>query len=80
MTSDKILASIAIMYLIGYLSPAQKDMFWNDRLDMQNLIAKKALSRNRYLDVLRFTYFSVEEDLNPDDSFGKCAPSLTTST
>ena len=43
MTSDNIVASIAIMYLTGYLSPAQKDMFWNDRLDTQNLIAKKQI-------------------------------------
>ena len=71
MSSDNILASIAIMFLTGYLSPAQKDMFWNDRLDTQNLIAKKALSRNRFLDVCRFTYFSVENDMDPDDSFWK---------
>ncbi len=74
MTPDSILTSIGVMYLTGYLCPAHKEMYWQDRVDTQNMFVKKAISRNRYQDVLRFTYFVEPEDADLGDSFWKVRP------
>jgi len=74
LSEDNILASIGVMYITGYLCPSQKDLFWTERMDTQNLLARKAMSRNRYLDVLRYTYFTEAEDQDLEDSFWKVRP------
>jgi hypothetical protein len=60
--------------LAGYLSPALKSLFWENREDGQSLFVKKAMSRNTFNDVLRFTYFATTEDKNPEDAFWKVRP------
>ena len=77
MTSDSILTSIGVMYLTGYLNPAQRHLYWEDRLDTQNLFVKNAISRNKFRDVLRYTYFTGANDVNPDDAFWKVRPLFT---
>jgi len=73
-TSDSLLTSMGILYLTGYLSPAQKTLFWEDRVDTQNMFVKNAMSRNKFRDVLRFTYFTEEGDRDPTDAFWKLRP------
>ena len=44
MSPDNILTSIGLMYLSGYMSPAQRPLWWENREDTQFLYAKKAMS------------------------------------
>ena len=74
MSRDGLLTSMGVMYLTGYLCPAMRSMFWQDRVDTQNIFVKKAISRNRFVDTINFTYFTDEEDVNPGDAFWKVRP------
>lgn len=74
MTSDNILTSIGIMYLTGYMTPASRPLFWESREDTQNMFVKKAMSRNMFNEVLRYTYFVESDDFDPADAFWKVRP------
>ena len=77
MTADNILTSIGVMYLTRYLNPAHKLLYWEDRLDVQNLFVKNAISRNKFISVLRYTYFSEDADSDPNDAFWKVRPLIS---
>ena len=77
MTADNILTSIGVMYLTGYLNPAHKLLYWEDRLDVQNLFVKNAISRNKFISVLRYIYFSEDADSDPNDAFWKVRPLIS---
>ena len=70
-TKDNLLTSIAIMYLSGYNPVAQKDMYWEDRVDSQQLYIKKAMPRDTFRAVTSFTYFTTPEEQNLNDPFWK---------
>lgn len=74
MTPDNILTSIGLMYLSGYMSPAQRPLWWENREDTQSLYVKKAMASKTFNDVLRFTYFSEPEFYNAADGFWKVRP------
>ncbi len=74
MTSDNRLTAFGIMYLTGYLSPANKRLFWENREDVQNLFVKKAMARNTFEDVIKYVYFVEPEEQNNRDAFWKVRP------
>lgn len=74
LTSDNIMTSIGIMYLSGYLSPAQRRLYWENREDSQHMFVKRAMSRNTFEDVLAYTYFVEPEDQDARDAFWKIRP------
>lgn len=73
-TKDSVLTSVGIMFLTGYLTPAQRTLWWENREDTQHLWVKRAMSRDLFRDVLRYTYFVEPEDLDPGDAFWKVRP------
>ena len=74
MSPDNILTSIGLMYRSGYISPAQRPLWWENREDTQCLFAKKAMASKTFNDVLRFTYFTEQEDFSSSDAFWKVRP------
>jgi hypothetical protein len=74
MSPDNILTSIGLMYLSGYMSPAQRPLWWENREDTEFLYVKKAMSSKTFNDVLRFTYFVEPEEFDISDAFWKVRP------
>lgn len=55
---DIIRASHVIMMMSGYLSPTKRRMYWEKREDKENPLIKKAMSRNTFDNVMRYTHFA----------------------
>lgn len=55
---DIIRASHVIMMMSGYLSPTKRRMYWEKREDTENPLIKKAMSRNTFDNVMRYTHFA----------------------
>lgn len=71
---DLIRASHAIMLMSGYITPAQRRMYWEKKEDTSNLLARKTMSRNAFDDVMRYTHFVNSEKPKADDRFWKVRP------
>lgn len=74
LNKDNLLTSMAIMYMSGYVTPAQKKLWWENRPDTQHLYVKKAMSRDTFRAVTSFTYFVEPEDQDLTDPFWKVWP------
>lgn len=74
LTQDNLLTSMGIMYLSGYLTPAQKELWWENRPDTQHMWVKKAMTRDTFRTVTCFTYFTEPEDQDLSDPFWKVRP------
>lgn len=74
LNKDNILASMGLMYLSGYITPAQKELWWENRPDTQHLFVKKAMARDTFRNVLKHSYFVTPEDLDRTDPFWKVRP------
>ncbi|XP_065651777.1 piggyBac transposable element-derived protein 3-like [Hydra vulgaris] len=74
MNKDNLLTSIAIMYVTGYITPANRRLYWEEKEDAQNMFIKRAISRDIFNDVLKFTYFVDEHNVDLTDAFGKLRP------
>ncbi|XP_066969214.1 piggyBac transposable element-derived protein 3-like [Macrobrachium rosenbergii] len=70
---DMIRASHAIMYLTGYVSASQRHMYWQRHEDTNNALVIKAMSRNTFDDVMRYTHFANVDKPNYNDPFWKVA-------
>lgn len=68
---DSLIVNIAIMHMTGYLTPSNGQMYWEKREDTQNLVVKKAMSKRLFRDLTRNTYFTSQEEADPDDKFWK---------
>jgi DNA excision repair protein ERCC-6 len=71
LTANTIRTSHAVMFLTGYLTPANRAMFWEMREDTGNSFVKKAISRDTFRKVIRCTYFVDGTEQNKDDRFWK---------
>ena len=71
MTPDNFLTAFGIMYMTGYLSPASRRMLWENREDTQNMLVKRAMSRNMFEDMVRYMYFVEPGDQDATDAFWK---------
>lgn len=70
-SKDTMLTSMGIMYMSGYIPIAQKEMWWQNRVDSQHTYIKKAMTRDEFRAVTSFTYFSAPEDQDLADPFWK---------
>ncbi|KAK8403132.1 hypothetical protein O3P69_000969 [Scylla paramamosain] len=70
---NMIRASRTIMYLSGYLTESQNHMYWQRREETNNTLVKKAMSRNEFDDVMRYTHFANLNKPNEDEPFWKVA-------
>ncbi|KAK3862761.1 hypothetical protein Pcinc_031408 [Petrolisthes cinctipes] len=71
---DLIRASHAIMLMSGYITPAQRRMYWEKKEDTANLLVRKTMSRNTFDDDMRYTHFINSEKPKVDDRFWKVRP------
>ena len=71
---DLIRTSQAIMRMSGYLTPAKRRMLWEKREDTGNAMVRKAMSRNTFDDVMRYTHFADSQKPKPNDCFWKVRP------
>ena len=73
---DLIRTSQAIMMMSDDddLTPAKRRMFWEKKEDTGNLLVRKAMSRNTFDDVMRYTHFADGRKPKPDDRFWKVRP------
>jgi DNA excision repair protein ERCC-6 len=74
LTSNNLRTSMAIMYLTGYLTPSNRLLFWENRPDCSNMFVKRAMSRNLFQDIVRFTYFVDTVVPDAADRFWKVRP------
>ena len=74
LNKDNLLTSMAIMYMSGYVTPAQKKLWWENRPDTQHIYVKKAMPRDTFRAVTSFTYFVEPEDQDMTDPFWKVRP------
>jgi hypothetical protein len=76
LTPDMIRTSQAIMFMTGYLTPSNRAMYWEVREDTGNSFVKKAMSRDMFKKITRFTYFVDSNNRSPDekDRFWKVRP------
>ena len=69
--SNSMRVTHAIMFLTGYLTPANRRMYWEKRPDTMNTMVKKAMPRDDFVQVLRNTHFVDTEEPDPKDRFWK---------
>ena len=58
LTHNNIRLSHAIMFMTGYISPSNRRMYWEEREDTRNTLAKQAMSRTTFEDLLKNTHFT----------------------
>lgn len=69
--NNSILTSVAIMYMTGYLTPSNRMMYWQNRMDTINPFVKKAMARDTFVDIIQHTYFVDHVNPDPGDKFWK---------
>ena len=58
LTHNNIRLSHAIMFMTGYISPSNRRMYWEEREDTRNTLAKQAMSRTTFEELLKNTHFT----------------------
>ena len=58
LTHNNIRLSHAIMFMTGSISPSNRRMYWEEREDTRNTLAKQAMSRTTFEDLLKNTHFT----------------------
>ena len=77
LTHNNIRITHAIMYMTGYLTPANRKLYWQQREDTENILVRKAMPRNTFDEVIRHTYFVDKVTPDPTDRFWKVRPLFT---
>lgn len=62
---------LAILLLSGYTVVPRRRMYWSQQPDVHNEAVSKAMSRNRFDEILHFFHPANNEDLPVADKFGK---------
>ena len=68
LTKDDIRIAHAIMYLTGYLNPANRNMFWENWEDTSNSLVKRAMPQRVFININSNTVFvdTAETPTNGD--------------
>ncbi len=66
-TSEDIQAFLCILLLSGYNHVTDYKMYWSNSLDTENLMVKKAISRDRFLLIKRCFHLGVPVNRQPAD-------------
>ena len=74
LTSSTMRVSHAVMFMTGYITPSNRRIYWENREDGMNLLAKKAINRDDFVDILQYTYFADQGAADPDDRYWKVRP------
>lgn len=74
LTPNLIRTSQAIMFMTGYLTPSNRAMYWEVREDTSNSFVKRAMSRDTFKKIIRFTYFVDSNKPDENDRFWKVRP------
>ncbi len=70
-TPQEIRTFLSILLLSGYNSPCSLRQFWSNSEDTQNMLVKKAVSRNRFLLIKKSFHLAVEEQGEQVDRYKK---------
>ena len=75
---DKIIlrAFFAILILSGYNQLPSYKMYWEEASDVQNLLVRDAMPRNRFSHILRYIHFCDNGNFKQDDKCSKVRPLL----
>ena len=73
-TPEELRCFLGIVMLSGYNSLPSNRMFWEESEDVYNELVSSAMRRNRFLDILRFTHFCDNSDLDESDKLSKIRP------
>ncbi len=73
-TRDTIRTSMAIMYMTGYLTPSNRNMYWELKEDTSNTFVRKAMSKKTFVAIIRNSYFVESVVPDPKDKFWKVRP------
>ena len=74
LTSSTMRVSHAVMFMTGYITPSNRRIYWENREDRMNLLAKKAINRDDFVDILQHTHFADQGAADPDDRYWKVRP------
>ena len=70
-TPDEIKTFLSILLLSGYHSPCNYRQYWSNSEDTQNMLVKKAMSRNRFELIKKSFHLAVEEQGEQVDRYRK---------
>ena len=73
-TINNFRVAVAIMHMTGYLTPANRNMYWEQREDTENMFVTKAMAKNTFSEIVRNTYFVESVDPDAGDRFWKVRP------
>ena len=76
LTPGELRCFIGIIILSGYCKLPSYSMFWEEALDVQHPLVKNAMNRTRFKEILRYTHFCDNANINPGDKCGKVRPLL----
>lgn len=73
-TKSELRLFFAILFLSGYNVLSRTRMYWETSEDVHNIAVSKAMSRNRFEEILRYIHFCDNSKLTSNDRFGKVRP------
>ena len=74
MTDSDLRYYVGTMFLSGYHSLTQQQMYWERNNDVETPIVSKFISKNRFTLIKKYIHLANNEDLNKNDKFAKVRP------
>ena len=74
---DELRTFIAILLISGYSNVPRRHLYWEQSSDVQNDAISKAMSRNRFDELMRYLHLSDNLHLDSSDRFTKVRPLFT---
>ena len=69
--SNSLRVSVAIMHMTGYITPANRDMYWEQRPDTENSFVRDAMSKTTFTSIVANTVFVEQVEPDPEDKYWK---------
>jgi DNA excision repair protein ERCC-6 len=73
-TAGEFRLFMAILFSSGYASLPRRRMYWELSDDVRNIAISRAMTRNRFEELLRYLHCSDNEDLDSNDKTAKVRP------
>ena len=75
-TREELCCFFGILMLSGYVTLPSYKMYWEEALDVQHPLVKKAMPRNRFRLILQNLHFCENDSIDANDKCGKVQPIL----
>ena len=63
-----------MLFLSGYNSLPQQNLYWERKFDVEPPIVYKTISRNRFKDIKKYVHFADNSTIDLTDKFAKVRP------